>query len=94
MTDPIKDAMSCPACGGGSTVYRRDGATGYRYRRCQVCSHAFVTQELILTGYRVTRYTRRPGFAPADPAGQEHLTKTMKGHPVSAGMALSSTLRP
>ncbi|WP_155976252.1 hypothetical protein [Novispirillum itersonii] len=97
MTDMIKDALSCPICGGGSAVYRRDGATGYRYRRCQDCAHAFVTQEVILSDYTVARYTRRKtAFAPA-PAQADHPARPQKasGHPVPARMAQkTAALRP
>lgn len=90
MPEPIKDAMSCPVCGGGSAVYRRDGATGYRYRRCQECAHAFVTQESILTDYTVTRYNRRPAFAPPTSLPVSPSPRKTKGHPAPVRMALSS----
>lgn len=94
-SETLKDALCCPACGGGSAVYRRDGATGYRYRRCQVCDHAFVTQEVILTEYTVTRYSRRrPTFAPPHSGAAHRFSKTEQGHPAPARMALSPVPRP
>lgn len=98
MSNGLRDALSCPQCGGETAVYRRDAATGCRYRRCLECDHAFVTLETILSHYTVTRYARRKApvarsaAAPAFTAQRDGavLDGQKKGHPGQARVARRS----